>query len=67
LENCKRTKKNGNKMHYAITHLDNRIIAQGETFKECRDNADKTGLWGKAPGTAAPYFYTTKEDSGKEE
>lgn len=54
-------------MYYAITHLDDRIIARGETFKECQAAADKTGLWDKAPGTAAPYFYTTKEDWGKED
>ena len=47
-------------MYYAIMHDTEEVIAKGETFRDCVEAADATGKWGKAPGTAAPYFYTTE-------
>lgn len=45
----------------AVLFATDEIIAVGNGFAEVVKNADATGLWDKAPGSHAPYYYTTKE------
>jgi len=51
--------KKENKMHYAIMHCDNKVIAEAQTWKECQELADETKVWNILPGTHAPYCITT--------
>jgi hypothetical protein len=46
-------------MWFAIMHSDDKVIATGNTFRECREEADETKIWDMAPGTCAPYIFTT--------
>lgn len=42
----------------AVLHDTKQIIAAGADLAECVAKADATGMWDKAPGTVAPYFFT---------
>lgn len=53
-------------MWYAKTDC-NTVIATGETYAECSDNAFATGIWEANPGTLAPYYITTIPPQGETE
>jgi len=40
-------------------HCDNKVIAEAQTEKECRELADETKIWNMLPGTHAPYVITS--------
>lgn len=46
-------------MYYAKLHLNDKVIAEADSFSDCQKLADATGLWDFAPGSAAPYYFTT--------
>ena len=46
-------------MYYAIMHCDNKVIAEAQTEKECRELAYDTKIWNMLPGTCAPYVITS--------
>ena len=47
----------------AVMRSTNEIIAVGNSLRELIANADATGIWNRAPGTVAPYFYTSAKST----
>lgn len=48
-----------------VTRYD--VVAEGATYAECSAAADATGLWRKAPGTVAPYWFDSEPPAPRPE